>query len=499
LSFSILWTERDQARERLAFDEFFLLELALEMNRQAREHQFKGFTFLPQKKLLTPFKNALGYEFTKAQAKAINEIFRDMARPAPMNRLLQGDVGSGKTVVALSAALLAIENGKQAVFLAPTEILAEQHALSIGRLVEKLPVKWALLTSSTPKPERKKILARVQAGDIQFLIGTHAVLQGDVKFAQLGLAIVDEQHRFGVRQRAALVAKSQGSLIEAVHPDVLILTATPIPRTLALTLYGDLDVSVINELPAGRTPIATSFATEVAALKRAEEAMAAGQQVYVVFPLVNESDELNKRAGPATRAARNEFLQLQQKFPGRTLALLHGQMDGAEKRQAMDAFRVNEASMLVATPVIEVGIDVPNATVIIIMNPERFGLAQLHQLRGRVGRGKLASECLLVVPDTTAVTSERLLSFANIHDGFRLAEEDLKLRGPGEFLGEAQHGVPFFRVGDLLKDELLIAKARQAAHALVHGEIALTMREFANLNRALKNRFGHKLQLSNIG
>jgi ATP-dependent DNA helicase RecG len=487
------WVERDQARERLAFDEFFFLELALAMNRQNREHDVKGFTFTPRKNLLTPFKNQLGYDFTKAQTRVINEIFRDMSREIPMNRLLQGDVGSGKTVVALSAVLLAIENEKQAVFLAPTEILAEQHAIGVARLFAKIPVKWALLTGSTPKPERKKILAGLASGDIQFLIGTHAVLQDDVKFARLGFAVIDEQHRFGVRQRARLLAKSKEQSWEATHPDVLIMTATPIPRTLALTLYGDLDVSVIDELPPGRQPIQTSLALEQHALKRAADAMARGHQVYVVFPLIDESE------GKAARAAKKEFEILQNRFPGKKVALLHGQMKNDEKKKAMEAFRSGEASMLVATPVIEVGIDVPNATLMIVMNPEYFGLAQLHQLRGRVGRGSAPSECLLVVQETQEALHERLTAFCAIGDGFKLAEEDLKLRGPGEFLGEAQHGLPFFRVGNLALDGLLLGRSREAARALVQGEIALTMKEFASLNKALISRFGHKLQLSNVG
>lgn len=500
------WSSRDKARERLAFDEFFFLELALAINRQEREHQIKGFQSVVSKHLLTPFKNKLNYEFTRAQTRVINEIFRDMQRAKPMNRLLQGDVGSGKTVVALSAALLAIENGRQAAFLAPTEILAGQHALAIAKFFDKLPVRCALLTGSTPKPERKKTLQSLAEGKIHLLIGTHAILNEEVKFHQLGLVIIDEQHRFGVRQRAEMVSKSGDSGVRAksgwmekIQPDILIMTATPIPRTLALTLYGDLDVSIIEESPAGRMPIKTYSSAESVAWNRIDETVKSGQQVYVVFPLIEESEKLSKRSGKNIQAATKEFHRLQQRFPNTEVGLLHGQMSSEEKKAVMDSFRGKKISVLVATPVIEVGIDVSNATLIVIANPERFGLAQLHQLRGRVGRGSLPSECILIWDEPLKPISERLRIFCAISDGFRLAEEDLKLRGPGEFLGEAQHGVPFFRVGDLIKDGLLIARAREAAKSLVEGEWPLTLKEFGMLNRILQKRFGTKLQLSGVG
>jgi ATP-dependent DNA helicase RecG len=498
------WAERDRARERLAFDEFFFLELALAVSRQEREHGIRGFSSTPQRHLLTPFKKSLGYEFTKAQVHAINEIFQDMERPMPMNRLLQGDVGSGKTVVALSAALLAVENGYQCAFLAPTEILAGQHAISFAKFLAEIPVRWALLTGSTPAPEREKILKKLAKGDIDLLVGTHAILNEDVKFKQLGLAIIDEQHRFGVRQRAKLVNKSttavfsEGVLVEKTHPDILIMTATPIPRTLALTLYGDLDVSILRESPAGRLPIKTAFSSEDAALRKISAAVKQGRQAYIVFPLVEESELLGKKTGKNVKAATKEFERLTQKFPGHSLGLLHGQMKAEEKKKVMEAFRRNEIQILVATPVIEVGIDIPNATIIAIVNPERFGLAQLHQLRGRVGRGAHPSECFLIMEDG-AEPSVRLSIFCELSDGFRLAEEDLKLRGPGEFVGEAQHGLPFFRVGDLLKDELLIAQARDTAKDLVEGRVSLTMKEYTELNRTLQNRFGHKIQLTRVG
>jgi ATP-dependent DNA helicase RecG len=486
------WAERDKARERLAFDEFFFLELALAMNRQERDQLPKDISYVIRKTLLTPFKNRLGFEFTRAQTRVINEIFRDMQRASPMNRLLQGDVGSGKTVVALSAALLAIENGCQAAFLAPTEILANQHALSIERLFKGLPVSTALLTGSTPKSERKSILARIKEGKINLVIGTHAILGDEVQFEKLGLVVIDEQHRFGVRQRARLVTKSQ-------QPDVLIMTATPIPRTLALTLYGDLDVSVIDASPEGRVPIKTSCASETEAFSRIEAELQKGRQAYLVFPLVGESEELAKRSGKAVLAATKEFDRIKSRFPGYSVALLHGQMDSDEKKKAMEQFRSGAVSVLVATPVIEVGIDVPNATAIAIVNPERFGMAQLHQLRGRVGRGAFSSECILIHDVADEEPGGRLSLFCSVQDGFKLAEEDLKLRGPGEFVGEAQHGLPFFRVGDLINDGLLISQAREAAKSLVEGEIALTYKELALINRTLQKRFGTKLHLSRVG
>lgn len=497
------WAERDRARHTLAFEEFFVLELALALNRQNRTHQNKGFVSEPSRRLLSPFKNRLEYEFTKAQIRAINEIFRDMAQPVPMNRLLQGDVGSGKTVVALSASLLALENQRQVAFLAPTEVLATQHALSLEKFFKGLPINWSILTGATPPAERRKILRGLHQGSLHMIVGTHAILEETVLFKDLGLIVIDEQHRFGVRQREKLVNKARLSsnhtnTLETVHPDVLIMTATPIPRTLALTLYGDLDVSIIDEMPPGRQRIDTRLVNEEEAWSIVDAEIRNGRQAYVVFPLVEESDRVGRRSTVALRAATHEFHRLEQRFPGRKVGLLHGQMRSEKKQTMLNGFRRGEIEILVATPVIEVGIDVGNATVMVIVNPERFGLAQLHQLRGRVGRGKHPSQCLLVA-STEAVPSERLVLFCALTDGFRLAEEDLKLRGPGEFLGEAQHGLPFFRVGNLVKDGLLIAQTREAAKQLVGGSVTMSMPEFTQLNRVLHNRFGNKLPLARIG
>ncbi len=502
------WADRDKARERLAFDEFFFLELALEVSRRDRSQHAKGFSSVPTKTLLTPFKHRLGFAFTKSQTRMINQIFHDMAQPAPMYRLLQGDVGSGKTCVALSAALLSIENGRQAALLAPTEILAEQHCLSLDRFLEDLPVKVALLTRSTPPPERKKIIEKLKKGKIDLLVGTHAILNEEVEFHQLGLVIVDEQHRFGVRQRAKIISKAtqsqsfqEGRLLEKTHPDVLVMTATPIPRTLALTLYGDLDVSVMDELPSGRSPIVTRMVDEAVAIGELKKTVQGGHQAYVVLPLIEESERLSKRMGIEVRSAKKEFEKLQTLLPALSLGLLHGQMKSDEKKSVMEAFRKGKVSILVATPVIEVGIDVPRATTMVIMNPERFGLSQLHQLRGRVGRGQWPSQFLIVRSqrEWEQNSNQRLESFCNISDGFRLAEEDLKMRGPGEILGEAQSGVPFFKVGDLVNDGLLISRSRNAAKLLVHGDLQLSMNEFSSINHVLQKRFGDKIHLSYVG
>ncbi len=483
-------TQKDRARERLAFDEFFFFETALALNRHEHQQQEKRHAIILQRTLLTPFRAQLGYEFTKAQSRAINEIFRDMQNPFPMNRLLQGDVGSGKTVVAVSAALLAIENKTQVAFLAPTEILATQHFVGLRKLLRDLPVRVELLLGSMTSAERKKKIHQAKSGLVDIFVGTHAILGKDIHFHQLGVVIIDEQHRFGVRQREKLVSKGL--------PDVLIMTATPIPRTLALTLYGDLDVSIIDEMPAGRQPIKTVAVREASAFAAIDQALKRGEQSYVVFPLVEESEKLSARTGKQIQAATKEYERLKQIFSFANVGLLHGQMKADEKAKVMDAFRKGAISLLVATPVIEVGIDVANATTIAVMNPERFGLSQLHQLRGRVGRGAKASQCLLVCDDPADI-GERLTVFCAIADGFKLAEEDLRLRGPGEFLGEAQHGQPFFKVGDLLKDGLLIARARQTAKQLVDGGYTLTVKEFANINRVLQKRFGTKLTLSRIG
>lgn len=502
------WVQRDKARERLAFDEFFFLDLALMLSRRNHEKKTKGFVSRPTKKYLTPFKSKLGFQFTKAQVRSINEIFQDMAKPTPMYRLLQGDVGSGKTCVALSACLLSIENGRQAAVLAPTEILADQHVLLFEKFLAGLKVRVGRLKGGMKSSERKKVLEQLKKGDIDLVVGTHALLNEDVVFFKLGIVVIDEQHRFGVRQRAKIIQKARSSaafqdesLIEAHHPDVLIMTATPIPRTLALTLYGDLDVSLMDENPPGRAPISTRIESESRAWEALRQTVERGEQVYVVLPLIDDTST-GAMAGSASerKSVLKQHETLTKLFPDYHIGLLHGRLSSEEKQKTMDAFRANRMQVVVTTTVIEVGVDVPNATLMIILNPERFGLAQLHQLRGRVGRGLLKSTCILVPQQFEETESfQRLSMFSAITNGFQLAEEDLKLRGPGEIMGEAQHGVPFFKVGNLVSDGILIHAAKKAVRALLSGTIQLSLTEHENLNETLHSKFGDRMSLSQVG
>ena len=367
--------ELESARTRLAYEEFLLLATAWGIKRTQTKILAKDYTYHLKKNLLTPFRQQLGFDFTNSQKKVINEIFNDLTSPRPMNRLLQGDVGSGKTVVALCAMLLAVENGYQAALMAPTEILAEQHYLTFKRILKGLPVTVSVLTSSTKTAAKKKILKELAEGKIDILVGTHAVIQDGVQFKNLRLAVIDEQHRFGVKQRSRLKEKT-------AKLDLLTMTATPIPRTLALAFYGDLDVSTLSELPPGRQPIQTETATSKLAYDRVREEVKKGRQAYIVFPLIEESEKIS------AKAVTEEFEKLKKVFPRFRLAVLHGQMSQSEKESVMADFAAHKTDILVATPVIEVGIDVKNATVMVIENAERFGLASLHQLRGRVGRGE---------------------------------------------------------------------------------------------------------------
>ena len=423
--------------------------------------------------MLTPFRQQLGFELTPAQKRVINEIFDDMRRPHPMTRLLQGDVGSGKTVVALSALLLAVENGGQAALMAPTEILAEQHRATLDRVLEGLPVRVASLTSRASKKERAAILDKIAEGQVDIVVGTHALLEEDVRFKSLRLAVIDEQHRFGVRQRTTL--RQKGNLI-----DLLVMTATPIPRTLALALYGDLEVSTIDEMPPGRTPIKTVLAPEADAFAAARAAVAAGHQAYVVYPIIDESSRLD------LQAAKAEYERLcAVVFPDLKVALIHGAMPPRTKNAVMDEFARGKWQILVATSVIEVGIDVPNATVMVIQNADRFGLASLHQLRGRIGRSAAESSCLLVADPKTPQARARLDTMVATSDGFRIGEEDLRLRGPGELLGTEQSGELSLRVADLFKDAELLADARADADELLSADAKLLKPEHALLKRRL--------------
>ncbi|MFA5858969.1 MAG: ATP-dependent DNA helicase RecG [Elusimicrobiota bacterium] len=472
---------RDKAYRTLVFEEYFGYQLALELERQKIKKTVKPQKYVITRKYLTPFKQGLKFEFTAAQVRVINQIFSDIQSQYPMNRLIQGDVGSGKTVVALSAMLLAAENGYQAAFMAPTEILAEQHYSTFKEFLSPVPeVKFGLLTSKILKSEKEKVLSKLKTGELAFVIGTHALVEGNVEFANLRFVVIDEQHRFGVIQRAKLRAKGK-------DVDVLVLTATPIPRTLALTLYGDLDVTVIDELPAGRVPIVTMHLPENDAYDFVKGEISRGAQAYIVYPLVEESDKI------ALKAAVEETERLSSTvFKNYRVGVIHGQLSGREKDRVMNKFRDGEIDVLVATTVIEVGIDVKNATVMVVEHADRYGLATLHQLRGRVGRGDKQSYCILVGQPGNELAQRRLQVMTETNDGFRIAEEDLVLRGPGEFLGTSQHGEAMFRIGDIIADQDILKLSRIAAVEVVNVDPELKDEGFAILRQVVYERYGKK-------
>jgi ATP-dependent DNA helicase RecG len=449
----------DQARSpahlRLIFEDLFWVALGISVKRGKRIKETKGAEINIDQATKLRIGSVLPFKLTDAQRRVVKEIFRDLKSDAPMNRLLQGDVGSGKTIVALIAMLATMESGYQTALMAPTEILAEQHARNIKRLLAKTPYRVELLTGSLRASEKRKLQLELAAGEIQACIGTHAIIQDAVSFKNLGLVVIDEQHRFGVMQRAELRARG-------FNPDVLVMTATPIPRSLTMTIYGDLDVSVIDEMPPGRTPIETRVfgeeqRSDVKELISRE--VQAGHQVYVVYPLVEESEKIDLK--DATQ--RYEYLR-DKVFPKSSVGLVHGKMKTAEKEDVMRRFVAGEIQILVSTTVIEVGVDVPNASVMIVEHAERFGLSQLHQLRGRVGRGAEKSYCVLLTSDKkTSVANERLGIMAKTNDGFVIAEKDLELRGPGELLGTRQSGLPEFRVANIVRDQQFLERARKEA------------------------------------
>jgi ATP-dependent DNA helicase RecG len=476
-------------RRRLIFDDFFLFQLGLAIRRQ-REGRQRGLSMNPPGSLGRRLLDALPYRLTGAQERVWREIRDDMAEPYPMNRLLQGDVGSGKTVVATLAILTALEAGYQAAFMAPTEILAEQHLMTLRTLLDPLDVEVALLTNALRGKGRERLLADAAAGTLGCVVGTHALVQESVQFKRLGLVVVDEQHRFGVAQRAMLRGKGE-------RPDVLVMTATPIPRTLALTLYGDLDVSVLDELPPGRKPVVTVARGEgrrgqIYEFLRAE--IAAGRQAYVVCPLVEESEVSDLRA--ATEMAERLGRAV---FPDLRVGLLHGRLSFSDKERVMREFKEGHAHLLVSTTVIEVGIDVPNASVMLIEHAERFGLSQLHQLRGRVGRGPWKSYCILLSAASSEDAKRRISAMTETNDGFRIAEVDLAVRGPGEFFGTRQSGLPEFHVADLLRDGALLEEARRDALALVARDPELLVPEYRALRAAVLARWRGKLDLASVG
>ena len=472
------------ARERLAFEELFLHQAALAMRRRGRERDRPGIAFEPSGELVSRWLESLPFTPTGDQRAAMEAIDPDLASSRPMQRLLMGEVGSGKTVVAVYAMLRAVESGHQAALMAPTETLAEQHAQTLARLLEPSLLSFSLLTGSTPAAARREAHARLASGELSMVVGTHALIEESVDFARLALAVVDEQHRFGVRQRAALDAKGPGE----AAPHALHMTATPIPRTLSLTAYGDLETTVLRELPAGRRPVGTWVVGEG---KRADAyefirgKLREGRQAFVVCPLVSESEKLQARAATAEaeRLAAGEFRDFE-------LALLHGQMPAAEKAAAMERFVAGGADVLVATSVIEVGIDVPNAAVMLIEEADRYGLSQLHQLRGRVGRGEHESHCILFADPESERARMRLDAIASERDGFKLAEVDLALRGEGEVLGTRQHGLPRFRVATLPEDATMLSAAREEVVGLLRRFGPLDSPELGPLVDVARARFG---------
>jgi ATP-dependent DNA helicase RecG len=479
---------RSPAQARLIFEEFFYYQLALAL-RRLRGHRVQGVAMrVREEKVREALKRILPFKPTAAQKRVLAEVAADLEQPFPMHRLLEGDVGSGKTIVALETATIAIENGYQAALMAPTEILAAQHFLSARRILAPAGYRIDLLVSGQKRAEREEVLARAASGETKLLVGTHALIENPVQFAKLGLAIVDEQHRFGVLQRKRLMDKGKS-------PHVLVMTATPIPRTLALTLFGDLDISVIDELPPGRTPIDTRWAGEsqlAGVWEFVRREITAGRQAFVLYPVIEESKQ-------ELKAATAEYERLAKTiFPNERVGLLHGRLKNDEKDQVMDRFRRGELDILVATTVIEVGVDVPNATVMVIEHAERFGLAQLHQLRGRIGRGKEKSHCILVAPKTiTAEARERIETMVATSNGFEIAERDLKLRGPGEFFGTRQHGDAAFAFAQPLRDRELLEFARREAFALAeHAARAdAVVAELEKVSPAWSKRY----QLASVG
>ena len=477
------------AHRTVVFDELFYLQLGMSLRRRNMVKE-DGLSIVPGP-LVVRVHQVLPFRLTNAQQRVLDVIFRDMAAPHPMNRLVQGDVGSGKTIVAFCAALAALDSGYQVAFMAPTELLAEQHFRTLAVLAKQLDVSITLLTGDTKPKQKQEIYKLIEDGQVEIVVGTHALIQEGIRFHRLGLAIVDEQHRFGVMQRAAL--KKMGT-----NPDMLLMTATPIPRTLALTIYGDLDVSAIDELPPGRKPITTRVFHEgerEKAYRAVKEQLDKGHQAYIVYPLVEESEKSDLKA--ATTMAE----QLSRTaFAGYSVGLIHGRMKSEEKEAVMTRFKNGQHHILVSTTVIEVGIDVPNSTVILIEHAERFGLAQLHQLRGRVGRGQAASFCFLLAQYTPADESiRRLRVMVDTNDGFKIAEADLNFRGPGEFLGTRQSGMPDFRVANIVRDSRILELARDEAEAWLKEDPDLVAPMSRRIRAILEDRWAGRLELARVG
>src|SRR5712692_3442668 len=516
-SFADLQSSRTRAHIRLIFEELFFLELGLELKRRQQKAQ-TGIAFRLDDRVREAIKKILPFHPTAAQKRVLKEIASDMEKPFPMRRLLQGDVGSGKTIVAFEAAIIAMENGHQVALMAPTEILAQQHYFSARRILENAGYRVVLLTGSLEEDRKREIRRHIAQGNAQLVIGTHALIEQKVEFAGLGLVIVDEQHRFGVMQRLKLMKKGteatvsvaarraskssetkKGEATVAPEPDVLVMTATPIPRTLALTLYGDLDLSVLDEMPPGRTPVVTRSLPDERApevWKFVRKQVAAGYQAYVVYPVIEENEERE------LKAAQQMHRQLREKiFPSLHVSLLHGRLDTDEKEHVMREFQQGEIEILVATTVIEVGVDVPNATVMVIEHADRFGLAQLHQLRGRIGRGAAKSYCVLMRGGKVSEEGERRLdAMVRSNDGFQIAELDLELRGPGEFFGTRQAGIPSFRVANIIRDrQLLEAAKREAAFVISGPNSEISKDEIDRALREMRSRWAMSYGLVEVG
>lgn len=476
-------------RRRFIFQELFVLQLALSVRRN--QQQSVAAPELPTTtKIDARIRRLLPFELTASQEAAISEVTADMALDRPMNRLLQGDVGSGKTVVALYAILVAVAHGKQAALMAPTEILATQHAQTLASWLEASRVRYAVLTGGNTKRERETLLESIAQGEVDVVLGTQAIIQADVRFKELGLVVIDEQHKFGVRQRAALRQTDQA-------PHYLVMTATPIPRTVTMTMFGDLDVSTLGELPAGRQPVST-YLVEPDKQERwwgfVRDRLREGRQAYVVAPLVDESETID---APSVSEAFEQLTNGQ--LEAFRMGLVHGRMSSNEKQHAMEDFRDGETQVLVSTSVIEVGVDVPNATVMTVAGAERFGLAQLHQLRGRVGRGKHPGFCGVLINEESAQGNERLQAFAESTDGFALAELDFQLRGPGDLFGTQQHGLPPLRIADLNRDRDVLEEARREAQLLIAADPGLKHADHSRLRQQMLARYGQALEISDVG
>lgn len=476
-----------EAYRRLAFDEFFMMQIVIQMKKARLRKTRKDVVHRDKEGRVKEFLDSIGFELTRGQKEAIADILKDMKKNFPMNRLVQGDVGSGKTIVAAASLLFTVENGFQGALMAPTEVLAQQHFVSLSELLEPMGISCALLVQNLSEEDKKKTLEDIREGRVQIVIGTHALIQEGVQFKKLGLVVIDEQHKFGVFQRNTL--REKGGL--AAH--FLLMTATPIPRTLSMTLYGDLDISVIAELPKGRKPVKTLWVNDLkrqAIYDLVEKELEKGRQTYVLCPLIDKTDT-SKPSMKKTeiKDVLTHHQALARTFAHRKIALLHGQMNSSEKTKIIQAFKDQKIDVLVSTVVIEVGVNVPNATMMIIENAERFGLSQLHQLRGRVGRGEEESYCVLFSESRSAETMERLSAFEKMTSGFDIAEKDLEIRGSGDIVGEKQHGLPELRIGDLIKDIKIMEGARQEAKKLIESDPNLSSVKNLPIKRAIKDRF----------